>query len=188
MGNDTTTCKIAECERTIYVKLRGWCKMHYDRWLTHGDPLKTLMPTRVQGTLEERFWAKVDAEGICWEWTANLTDDGYGKIKVDGKMRSSHRVAWEMLVGPIPETMQLDHLCRNRACCNPDHLEVVTSRENCLRGRVAMRGLNLKTHCKNEHEYTPENTYVYKYKGKVKRGCRTCRRAYERERYLRNRT
>lgn len=115
----------------------------------------------------------------CWVWTGCRNNGrGYGQFRVggrlDGKTKLVHRLVYDLLVGPIPEGLQLDHLCRNRACCNPAHLEPVTQEENRRRG---LRG-GLNTHCLNGHEYTPENTYHYK--GKPGRGrervCRTCTR------------
>lgn len=87
---------------------------------------------------DERFWSKVDASAPCWVWTAASAGKGYGKftLSANGKTRYplAHRYSWELLVGPIPEGMTLDHLCKNRKCVNPDHLEVVTQAVNCLRG------------------------------------------------------
>ena len=87
-------------------------------------------------TAEERFWAKVEV-GVCWRWTAALDTYGYGSFWLAPSMRLAHRVAWEMLVGPIPEGLTLDHLCRNRACVNPDHLEPVPHGENVRRSPAA---------------------------------------------------
>lgn len=83
---------------------------------------------------EERFWARVGKSGgesACWLW-AGCTRRGYGRVWRGGKMVLAHRVAYELLVGPIPEGLTLDHLCRNRACCNPNDLEPVTDRVNIL--------------------------------------------------------
>jgi len=93
-------------------------------------------------TLPDRFWAKVDlaAEGGCWAWTAR-TSNGYGKyaMRVRGKVTDyrAHRLAYQALVGPIPEGFQIDHLCRNRACVNPNHLEIVTGQILCPGGCMA---------------------------------------------------
>lgn len=109
----------------------------------------------------------------------NIQHDGYTLHTrlVDGKRKSGHRVAYEDKYGTIPEGMVLDHLCRNRACINPDHLEVVTQRENIMRG-VGVAAKNAqKTHCKRGHEFTGNN--LYRYKGK--RMCRQCRNLHQRE-------
>ena len=79
-------------------------------------------------TPEERFWAKVDKTDDCWLWTANRTNAGYGHFWLDRRMVLAHRFAYELLIGPIPDGLTLDHLCRVRACVNPAHLEAVTNR------------------------------------------------------------
>lgn len=78
-----------------------------------------------------RFWSKVDKSNPgCWPWTAYVDPSGYGRFRVDGRSAGAHRVAWELTNGPIPEGLILDHTCRNRRCCNPDHLHAVTVRQN----------------------------------------------------------
>jgi len=142
-------CTVSGCEGAYLA--RGFCRRHYDRWRRTGDPLKTLHQHKFEG----RFWARVDRqEAGCWNWTGALNSAGYGHVGRDGGVRRTHRVAYELLVGPIPEGLHLDHLCRNRACCNPEHLEPVTNAENIRRAAAA------KTHCKNGHPYTAENVYV----------------------------
>lgn len=115
-----------------------------------------------------------DSNG-CWVWQGKRDRDGYGTMWIyrDGKKhtRFAHRVAYEAFIGQIPEGLQIDHLCRNRACVNPEHLEAVTTQENTRRGVVA-RGLD--DHCKNGHPRTPESTYV---SGTGTRTCRICRAA-----------
>jgi hypothetical protein len=77
----------------------------------------------------ERFWAKVYRGDDCWEWLAAKSTAGYGRFKVAGGLVQAHRFAYEDIVGPIPDGLQLDHLCRNRACVNPDHLEPTISNQ-----------------------------------------------------------
>lgn len=123
-----------------------------------------------------QFWPKVDASGICWEWQGLLRPDGYGSLTVAKCTKVAHRYAYELLVGPIPKGKTLDHLCRNRKCVNPDHLEVVTRGENVLRGYGPTAMNARKTHCPKGHEYTPENTYSPK--GTAWRQCRKCWKVY----------
>lgn len=131
-----------------------------------------------------RFWAKVDRQGgpdACWIWLAHRVH-GYGRWrpKTPGPTLPAHRFAFELLVGPIPDGLQIDHLCRNPPCVNPAHLEVVTPLENQLRIPNGIIAINAaKTHCIHGHEFTPENTIVYA-DGR-KRGCRTCRANYYRK-------
>ena len=108
----------------------------------------------------------------CWEWTGSLNNKGYGQVGHGGKTSSTHRVAYTLLVGAIPDGLHIDHLCRNRSCCNPDHLEAVPLRTNTLRGVSFAAANAVKTHCRKGHEYTAENTYV---DSRGSRSCRTCR-------------
>lgn len=108
---------------------------HFTRWYRHGDPLYA----RESHNLEERLYALIDASGDCWEWTGTIRPDGYGQLRAYGKMQRAHRVVWEWLAGPIPEGLTLDHLCRNRACVNPDHLEPVSVGLNVQRGAARYR-------------------------------------------------
>jgi hypothetical protein len=129
----------------------------------------------------ERFWSKVARGGTggCWLWTAGKFSEGYGQFWRDGRNLHAHRVAYELLVGPIPEGLNLDHLCRVRHCVNPAHLEPVTARTNLLRG-VGQPARNArKTHCKNGHEFTPENTYEIR---PGWRACRQCKRDHDQRR------
>jgi len=111
----------------------------------------------------------------CWNWTGPRNAKGYGHTffgsRVDGTRRNvaTHRAAYEAWKGPIPEGMQVDHLCFNTACCNPDHLDVVTSAEN-MRRRAAQREA-----CQHGHPYNAENTY---YKRDGSRQCRVCKREH----------
>lgn len=117
-------------------------------------------------------------ESGCWEWVGGKSGTGYGCWKVNGKTRRAYRVMYERAKGPVPEGKELDHLCRNRLCVNPDHLEPVTRRENVLRGISPSAVHARKTHCHQGHPFTPENTALWNRKnGTQTRVCRTCRRA-----------
>jgi HNH endonuclease len=136
---------------------------------------------RTKGTTEERFWRKVEKTEACWLWTAHISPSGYGIFKYDGTPKNAHRYAYQLLVGPIPEGLEIDHLCRVRNCVNPEHLEAVTHLENVRRGvYVAMPILTRinaeKTHCKYGHPFSGNNLIVRKYgnNGKTRRECRTC--------------
>lgn len=120
-----------------------------------------------------RFWSKVSVTGIsrCWFWKASLRRAGDGQFKYNGKMIAAHRLSYELLVGVIPKGLELDHLCRNRSCVNPYHLEPVTHLENMRRG-IGGWNSSIKIHCPRGHMYTTENTYIYN----LWRHCRICNR------------
>lgn len=123
-------------------------------------------------TVGERFWAKVDASaglGACWEWLAYRGRDGYGQFGVGRVVKRAHRVAFELARGPVPDGLTLDHLCRNRGCVNPVHLEPVTAGENVLRGISPAATHARAEQCPQGHQYDAGNTYTY-------RGWRRCRR------------
>lgn len=120
----------------------------------------------------ERFLSKCVPEPIngCWVWTGYRNRQGYGRVLVNGRVKNAHRVAYLLLVGAIPEGLELDHKCRVRSCTNLEHLELVTHRENCLRG-VGVGARNAKkTHCKRGHLLARENLY-----SGARRQCRLCR-------------
>lgn len=122
----------------------------------------------------------------CRVWTGRLLNSGYGQIMVKqagykAAAFSAHRAAYELTKGRVPDGLVLDHLCRNPACVNPDHLEPVTQRENILRSPTAQGSVNArKTLCPHGHPYSPENTYTYTRPNTVMRVCKTCRSKYSR--------
>lgn len=124
--------------------------------------------------LEARFWSKVDVTTLrrCWEWRGGKTDLGYGHFSLNGRCAQAHRVAYELLVGEIPESLFLDHVCRNPGCVNPAHLEVVTNAENVRRGQAPNVVASRLNQCLNGHPLSGDN--VYRYNGK--RRCRICSR------------
>lgn len=139
-------------------------------------------------SVAERIKANVVVDASsCWVWQARLDADGYGHIQIQRRDRIAHRVSYEAFVGPIPEGLQIDHLCRVRACCNPEHLEAVTSRVNTLRGKGVSALNAVKTHCLNGHPLSGENLMLRA--DRPVRNCRECSRVrfrrYYHERKLR---
>lgn len=143
-------------------------------WRTQPQPLET------------RLWSRVNkqAPNGCWEWTGAVQPNGYAHIDVSGgggkqQFRGVHRVVYELLVGPIPPGLHIDHLCRNRRCCNPAHLEPVTCRENLMRGDTLQAHAAAKTHCLRGHPLSGENLML---DSRGHRQCRACKRRRSRER------
>lgn len=110
----------------------------------------------------------------CWEWQGSRNWDGYGHARHEGKLSLTHRLTYTFAVGPIPDGLTIDHLCRVRACCNPAHLEPVDRRTNVLRGDTFQAKHAAQTHCLRGHEFTPANTFI---EASGSRRCIACRRA-----------
>ena len=124
-----------------------------------------------------RFWNKVKKTNYCWTWIACKNICGYGLFNLNGKIIGAHRISYELVNGSIPKGLELDHLCKNPLCVNPDHLEAVTHRENLLRGETSASINAKKTHCIRGHEFTPENTYL----NQSKRRCKICDQEYHKK-------
>lgn len=116
----------------------------------------------------ERFWSRVDKSGECWIWQGAPNHAGYGRFN----QQMAHRVAYEINVGPIPDGLTIDHLCKTRNCVNPAHMEPVTLAENVRRAERHTNGNDLKTECVHGHAFTAANTATHN----GKRKCKTCAR------------
>jgi hypothetical protein len=134
------------------------------------------MPWKVN--TRESILTEIDKSSAtgCWRYPNKPNNNGYVEIRFNTVKTVSHRLVWQFLRGPIPDAFVLDHLCRNRTCCNPDHLEIVTEQVNILRGIGNAAENAKKTHCPRGHEYSGENVIIYKDR---KRHCRTCERNWK---------
>lgn len=162
------------------------CSRHYRLWRYHGTPTPKVL------TPEDRFWSHVDKSGDCWLWTLGCNPEGYADLKIDGKTWRGHRYAYELLVGPIPERLHLDHICHDpdtcklsrtcphRRCVNPAHLRPSTAKANVLRGNTLPAANVVKTHCPQGHPYDGAN--LYHSATTNRRHCRTCARDRARRR------
>ncbi len=122
----------------------------------------------------DKVFAKIDKTKGCWNWTGSLNKKGYGEAVFEGKKYKVHRLIYTFCGNIIPQGLELDHLCRNRKCVNPNHLEPVSHLENIRRGLPFRKK---KTHCKKGHEFTADNTiYLMRKNGKGNRVCRTCKK------------
>lgn len=181
----TKTCTFDACTRPYLA--RGLCIKHYSQAKCGKIPFGARTARGPQARpLLERLYANINKNGpvpaakpelgACWVWLGSLSH-GYGQIslgKHNGKPRRTHRIMYEATHGTIPPNLELDHLCRNRACCNPAHLEAVTTRENNLRSE-GMSGRNArKTHCLRGHAFTPQKDGT--------RRCKTCLHARNQQR------
>lgn len=122
---------------------------------------------------EQRLFGRVRLQPSgCWEWVGARDKGGYGRVSLDGRTVRTHRIMFVAFQGPIPDGLECHHRCRNRACCNPAHLELLSRHEN---ASLAQQ----RTHCKRGHEFTPETT---RFDSDGKRRCRICASARDAER------
>lgn len=202
-------CEVEDCSRV--AKTRGWCSLHYGRWLTHGNPLIAKREWNAQPSTcaaddcsdkpKARGWCNIHykrwrrtgqieiqrsktpaairslkyyiagSSDECWPWTGFEETTGYGRMVDDrGRLTTATRIVYEARVGPIPAGLTLDHLCRNRICVNPNHLEPVTQAVN--NSRIPRVPALV---CRNGHKLTEDNVVL---RGRIgKRTCRKCERA-----------
>ena len=168
-------CSIDGCD--LRHKAQGYCSMHYQRLLRKSDPgpAATIRESFMDGVLSR---LDVGHPLGCWIWTSTRSADGYGRARsVTEGWKPVHRLVFEYLRGPVAHDMTLDHLCRNRLCANPDHLEVVTMRTNVLRGYGPSAANARKTHCLRGHPLFGENLRINSQKRRVCRTCEQARRA-----------
>ena len=136
---------------------------------------------RIRRPVEKRFWESVEKREGCWEWLGRKDRQGYGVVRIiihyEEKLFQAHRFAYELAKGPIPEGLTLDHLCRNRGCVNPAHLEPVPMVVNTMRGYGVGAVNSRKQFCPRGHPLTEENLVVWK----GHRKCLICKRERDRE-------
>ena len=174
------TCDFPGCNRLHFGK--GFCRGHYEQ-IREGRTVTQLRHQRRRGTQPEIGYMEQPClifglDGPCHVFSGYVSRKGYGQIHHSGKVVPVHRYCWELIYGLIPDDMVIDHQCRNRACCNIEHLRLVTRKVNSTENVVGIcwQLHKAKTHCPQGHAYDDNNTYFYK----NERQCRTCRRERQR--------
>lgn len=119
------TCKLDYCDKPVAAR-QALCRRHRAQ-RERGEELRPFPAPR---TVEDRLWSKVQKTSSCWLWTASTKSSGYGQLYVDGVPRAAHRVSWELVNGPIPDGLLIDHRCHNKKCVRPDHLRLATYKQN----------------------------------------------------------
>lgn len=174
-----SNCCFSSCDRIAWAK--GYCIGHYARQRTGLPMIPLNQGQRRFGTPPRIICDEVNG---CHIFRGAKDSSGYGHVAIGSKMVKVHRLAWERENGPIPAGLVIDHICRNRACCNVEHLRLVTRQTNATENSTSEAAINAaKTHCKHGHEFTPSNT-IRKKNG---RECRTCKQINKRRENQRNR-
>ncbi len=162
------TCVAPGCDAV--PKNRSMCWAHYKRLRKYGS---YDLPTVMDRVMES---VAIDPDTGCWVWTKSLERNGYARMSVGHKVDGVHRITYKERHGydAIPDGYEIDHLCRNRACCNPDHLEAVEHRENIMRSPIAVARINAdKTECWRGHPLSGPNLHT---NARGHRSCRACSR------------
>jgi hypothetical protein len=192
--NKGRPCSVVECGAPADTK--GLCRHHYRRHL-RGEPLTGGRRAQSRAPWQVRIWRFIEFGGpvrpgvtsSCWQWISSVDPrTGYGTFGIGAKAagggprtRTGHRMMWQLINGPLPKGLMLDHQCHNRACVNVHHLRLVTPYMNTVHNSGSDAALlSRQTHCKRGHEFTPENTYYNA--GTTHRQCRECRRIRDRRR------
>lgn len=168
------TCSINRCANSHLAK--GMCSSHYQYLARHSsfegydERLSVRQRYRRGVSIEDFVCSNIKITEACWEWTGSKNVRGYAQFVYEGKKYRAYRLVYEMFVGPIPPGLVTDHLCENRECVNPFHLEPVTSAENVRRAAINKNGTH--TNCKRGHKWTPETTAYHSTLGY--RNCRKC--------------
>ena len=121
---------------------------------------------------KQRFFEKIKHNGLCWEWKGCKLESGYGMFSLNGKLGYAHRASYILFRGLIQTKFVVHHLCKNRSCVNPIHLESITQKDNLLKGDSFQGANGRKTHCIHGHKLTPDNCYT----SSGYRDCKTCRK------------
>ncbi len=158
----TRSCSVEGCSDPHLC--RGLCNKHYHRVRRHGS-----LENKPQVSIEDRFWSKVDKTPTCWLWQGATHPNGYGTFNIgQHRMRGAHRVSYELAYGPIEAGLQVDHICRVRACVRPDHLRLTTSKQNnehrspvSTIGRSGVRGVQWEARCRKWFATTEHNGQTY---------------------------
>ncbi len=168
-------CSFPGCDRKARAK--GQCDRHC-RLRCQGKELHPLKMKRGHGTPPRIIYDEIECpnkelEGPCHIFRGHKSQNGYGSVRLNGKMVPVHRYCWEVKFGPIPEGLVVDHRCRSRACCNPNHLRIVTCKINALENSVGISAINAaKTHCPRGHQFDDGSLKIYRYG--PRRVCMVC--------------